>query len=75
MIESSRSDKPVSTAFNDPESTSLGRMAAAIAADDRGRDSGFALLDRGRDALSWRLILIDFCRGRCGHDLLLCMLL
>jgi len=58
MIESSMSDKPVSTAFNDPESTSLGRMAAAIVAD-RGRDSGFALLDRGRDALSWRLILAD----------------
>ncbi len=58
VIKPTDSDKPESFAFADPESTSLGKRATAIAAghDD---DSGFLLLDRGRDALSWRLILAD----------------
>ncbi len=51
-------DKPTSYAFEDPESTYLGRTAQAIA-DGHGEESGFLLLDRGRDALAWRLIFAD----------------
>jgi putative cardiolipin synthase len=58
MTASSTTDKPDSTAFSEPETTTLGRLASSIAADHDG-DSGFALLDRGRDALAWRLILAD----------------
>ena len=39
-------------------STYLGRTTASIAAD-HGGESGFLLLDRGRDALTWRLIAAD----------------
>ena len=45
-------------AFDAPETTRLGRMAASIAAPHPG-ESGFLVLDRGRDALSWRLALAD----------------
>lgn len=58
VISTSTTNKSESVAFNDPESTYLGQKAAAIAAGHDG-DSGFLLLDRGRDALSWRLILAD----------------
>ncbi len=58
MIKSSTTDKTESRAFNKPETTYLGQTAASIAAD-HGGDSGFLLLDRGRDAQSWRLILAD----------------
>ena len=58
VIPTSTTDKSESVAFNDPGSTYLGQTAAAIAAGHDG-DSGFLLLDRGRDALSWRLILAD----------------
>ena len=58
MIKPSTTDKTGSQAFDAPETTYLGQTAASIAADHNG-DSGFLLLDRGRDALSWRLILAD----------------
>jgi putative cardiolipin synthase len=58
MVKSHTTDKPASSAFNEPETTYLGRTAAAIAAE-HGADSGFLLLDRGREAMSWRTILID----------------
>ena len=58
MIQSSTTDKTASWSFNAPATTTLGKMAASIAADHAG-ESGFLLLDRGRDALSWRLILAD----------------
>jgi putative cardiolipin synthase len=51
-------NKTASTAFTSPETTALGQTALKIAAD-HGEDSGFLLLDRGRDAMSWRLILAD----------------
>lgn len=51
-------DKPTSYAIEDPESTYLGQTAQAIA-DGHGEESGFLLLDRGRDALAWRLIFAD----------------
>ena len=57
-MKSSTTNKATSWAFDGSESTSLGRVAASIARD-RGGDSGFLVLDRGRDALSWRLILAD----------------
>jgi putative cardiolipin synthase len=58
MVKSHTTDKPESFAFASPETTSLGQAAAAIAAE-HGGDSGFLLMDRGRDALSWRTILAD----------------
>ena len=58
MVKSHTTDKPESFAFDKPETTSLGQTAAAIAAE-HGGDSGFLLMDRGRDALSWRTILAD----------------
>ena len=58
VIKSSTTDKTESWAFDEPETTYLGQTAGSIAAD-HGGDSGFLLLDRGRDALSWRLILAD----------------
>ena len=51
-------EKNESKAFNQPETTTLGRKAVSIAAG-HGGDSGFLLLDRGRDALAWRAILAD----------------
>ena len=58
MIKPSTTAKTESRAFNKPGTTYLGQTAASIAAG-HGGDSGFLLLDRGRDALSWRLILAD----------------
>ncbi len=57
-IESHTQNKKFSTAIENPGSTRLGRRLAAIAETHPG-ESGFLLLDRGRDALSWRLILAD----------------
>jgi putative cardiolipin synthase len=57
-MKSSTTHKTESWAFHEPETTSLGQTAASIAAEHDG-ESGFLLLDRGRDALSWRLILAD----------------
>lgn len=57
-IHSSSTDKTASTAFNAPETTSLGQSAQKMVAG-RGDDSGFLLLEDGSDALSWRLILAD----------------
>ena len=57
-MKSKTTDKKESTAFAEPETTSLGQKAASLAAD-RGGDSGFLLMDRGRTALAWRTILAD----------------
>jgi putative cardiolipin synthase len=57
-VESNTTDKNESRAFAQPETTDLGKTAASIAADHDG-ESGFLLMDRGRDALSWRTILAD----------------
>ena len=57
-VASHTTDKTASTAFNEPETTYLGKTAAEIAAS-HGGESGFLLMDRGRDALSWRAILAD----------------
>jgi hypothetical protein len=50
-MKSKTTDKKESTAFAEPETTSLGQKAASLAAD-RGGDSGFLLMDRGRTALA-----------------------
>ena len=57
-VKSGATGKVESRAFNAPETTYLGQQALAIAAD-HGGDSGFLLLDRGWEALSWRVALID----------------
>jgi putative cardiolipin synthase len=57
-VKSNTTDKTESRAFDQPETTSLGQAAGSIAAD-HGGESGFLLMDRGRDALSWRTILAD----------------
>jgi len=55
-IESST--KQPSEAFNQPGTTTLGKATASMTAG-RGGESAFLLMDRGRDALSWRAILAD----------------
>ena len=57
-MKSITTNKTESHAFNEPDTTSLGKIAVSIASEHNG-ESGFLLLDRGRDALSWRLILAD----------------
>jgi putative cardiolipin synthase len=57
-VESSSTDKEKSSAITAPGSTRLGQAANLIAAK-HGAESGFLLMDRGRDALSWRTILAD----------------
>ena len=57
-VASHTTDKTASTAFNEPETTYLGKTAAEFAAS-HGGESGFLLMDRGRDALAWRAILAD----------------
>jgi putative cardiolipin synthase len=57
-VHSSSTNKIASVAFTAPETTALGQTALTIVAG-HGDESGFLLLDRGRDALSWRLILAD----------------
>ena len=57
-IQSSAAGDAESSAFSEPRTTRLGQVAAAIAAG-HGGESGFLLLDRGRDALSWRTVLAD----------------
>lgn len=51
-------DNPVSTAFVRPESTALGQIFAAASSDHAG-ESGFEVLDTGREALQARLALIE----------------
>ncbi|MCH2180934.1 MAG: phospholipase D family protein [Mariniblastus sp.] len=57
-IESHSSQKNYSAAIKDAGQTRLGKESAALSANHPG-ESGFLLLDRGRDAMSWRLILSD----------------
>lgn len=57
-VSSSSSDKHESFTIRHLEQTRLGQAAAAICTE-RPEESGFLLMDRGKDALSWRLILSD----------------
>lgn len=58
QVESHSDQKKYSQAIQDPEQTLLGREAAALAAR-HPEESGFLLLDRGAEAMSWRLLLSD----------------
>jgi len=60
-VASHTTDKTATAAFNEPETTYLGKTVAEFAAG-HGGESGFLLMDRGRDALSWRAILADSAR-------------
>lgn len=57
-VVSHTTDKTASTVFNEPETTYLGKAVAEFTASHDG-ESGFLLMDRGRDALAWRAILAD----------------
>ena len=52
-------DKDPSQAMRDLGETTLGKMAAALAADQAPGESGFLLLDRGNEALAWRLFMAE----------------
>jgi putative cardiolipin synthase len=54
-------DKTASSVFDQPATTLLGQAVGGISSSlsTPSDQSGFLLLDRGRDALSWRLILAD----------------
>lgn len=58
-VPSSTSDKDVSYAVKELGGTPLGEMAATLAAGKASDQGGFLLLDRGKDALAWRLFMAD----------------
>lgn len=58
-MPSSTEDKNVSYAEKDLSGTPLGQMAAELAAGKDSGKSGFLLLDRGHNALAWRLFMAD----------------
>ncbi|MEE2826094.1 MAG: phospholipase D family protein [Planctomycetota bacterium] len=58
QIESHTDQKNYSKSIQNPEQTYLGKEAAALAAR-HPEESGFLLLDRGAEAMSWRLLLSD----------------
>jgi putative cardiolipin synthase len=53
------SDKTVTYADKDLSYTPLGKMATQLEAGKPEDESGFLLLDRGHDALAWRLFMAD----------------
>jgi putative cardiolipin synthase len=58
-VVSSTADKDVSYAVKALGGTPLGEMAATLAAGKADNESGFLLLDRGHNALAWRLFMAD----------------
>jgi len=52
-------DKDTSVAIRDLGGTPLGQMAGELAAGKPDSESGFLLLDRGHNALAWRLFMAD----------------
>jgi hypothetical protein len=58
-VPSSTDDKDVSYAEKNLSGTPLGQMAAQLAAGKDSGESGFLLLDRGHNALAWRLFMAD----------------
>ena len=55
----STTDKVESFAIKDLGDTPLGRLAADLSSGRPDSESGFLLLDRGRDALAWRLFMAE----------------
>jgi len=58
-VPSSTVDKDVSYAEKDLSGTPLGQIATKLAAGKGDSESGFLLLDRGHNALAWRLFMAD----------------
>jgi putative cardiolipin synthase len=58
-VPSSTTHKVESIAVKDLGDTPLGRLAADLSAGRQESEAGFLLLDRGRDALAWRLFMAD----------------
>jgi putative cardiolipin synthase len=58
-VPSSTEDKNVSFAEKDLSGTPLGQLAEELAAGKESGESGFLLLDRGHNALAWRLFMAD----------------
>lgn len=55
----STTDKVESYAMPNLGDTPLGQFASALSAEHGENESGFLLLDRGRDALAWRLFMAE----------------
>ena len=58
-VPSSTTDKDASYAIRDLDLTPLGKLADALAGEKEGSESGFLLLDRGHNALAWRLFMAE----------------
>ena len=58
-VPSATSDKETSYAEKDLGGTPLGQLAQQLAADRDDSESGFLLLDRGHNAIAWRLFMAD----------------
>jgi putative cardiolipin synthase len=58
-VPSSTIDKDDSVAIRNVADTPLRQMTTALSADQESTESGFLLLDRGHNAVAWRLFLAD----------------
>jgi putative cardiolipin synthase len=58
-VPNSTDTKEASRIETDLQNTPLGQMAIRLAADKTAEESGFVLLDRGHEALAWRLFMAD----------------
>ena len=58
-VPSSTTDKDVSYAEKDLGGTPLGQMVQDLTAEKQASESGFLLLDRGHNALAWRLFMAE----------------
>ena len=58
-VPSATTDKEATQAEKDLGGTPLGQLAQQLAADRGVSESGFLLLDRGHNALAWRLFMAD----------------
>jgi putative cardiolipin synthase len=58
-VPSATSDKDESYAEKNLGATPLGQLAQKLSADRHVSESGFLLLDRGHNALAWRLFMAD----------------
>jgi putative cardiolipin synthase len=58
-VPSSTMDKDISYAEKDPGSTPLGQLSQQLSEGRDDTESGFLLLDRGHNALAWRLFMAD----------------
>ncbi len=59
FVPSSTTDKEGSVAVRDLGDTPLGQLAVELAVERDATESGFLLLDRGHNALAWRLFMAE----------------